>query len=264
LFLLHLPTLASPARTIRFYDRRQTDPWALGYGYADWGAIHILPEAGPRPSAGDTDRRLAAVPSCDSIWSRPIPGCRLRSFSSALRPVVRPNRSEVAGGPPRVRPGYSEKEALSVEIWAKISQAEKFIVYGAVAVIVGWLVGLIMASVNACAGLSALCPNVNYFSWSTAGTTAILALVVAIVTLVVIYLKVAPNMNITWPMPVVQILLGLCAATLILAAITALLNVTSGLSSPPIGMYIADLLIVAGGAVMTWFAYQGFLASKVA
>jgi hypothetical protein len=157
-----------------------------------------------------------------------------------------------------------EKEALLVlnELWAKVSARERFVVYGAVAVVVGWLVGLIMASVNACAGLSALCPSVNYFSESTAGTTAILALVLAIVALVVLYLKIAPNMNITWPMPVAQIMLGICGLTLILAVITALLNVTSGLPSPPIGMYIADVLLVAGGAVMAWFAYQEWLTTK--
>jgi TRAP-type C4-dicarboxylate transport system permease small subunit len=69
-------------------------------------------------------------------------------------------------------------------------------------------------------------------------------------------------MNITWPMPVAQIMLGICGLTLILAVITALLNVTNGLPSPPIGMYIADVLLVAGGAVMAWFAYQEWLTTK--
>jgi hypothetical protein len=160
-----------------------------------------------------------------------------------------------------------EKEALLVlnELWAKVSARERFVVYGAVAVVVGWLVGLIMGSVNACAGLNVpgyVCPSVNYFSWSTSGTTAILSLVLAIVALVVLYLKIAPNMNITWPMPVAQIMLGICGLTLILAVITALLNVTNGLPSPPIGMYIADVLLVAGGAVMAWFAYQEWLTTK--
>jgi hypothetical protein len=150
------------------------------------------------------------------------------------------------------------------QLWAKLSAGEKFIAYGAAAVVVGWLVGLILGSVNACAGLNALCPSVNYFSWSTAGTTAILALVLAIVAVVVLYLKVAPNTNITWPMPVAQIMLGICGLTAALAVITALLNVTSGLSSPPIGMYIADVLLVGGGAVMAWFAYQAYVASQKA
>ena len=153
------------------------------------------------------------------------------------------------------------------ELWAKVSASEKFIVYGAAAVVVGWIVGLILGSVNACAGLNVsgiVCPSVNYFSWSTAGTTGILALILAIAALVVVYLKVAPNMNITWPMPVVQIMLGICVATLVLAAITALLNVTSGLGNPPIGMYIADLLIVVGGAAMAWFSYQEYVGAKAA
>ena len=94
--------------------------------------------------------------------------------------------------------------------------------------------------------------------------TAILALVLAIAAVVVLYLKLAPNLNITWPMPVAQVLLGVCALGGLLAVITALLNVTNGLPSPPIGMYIADILLVAGGAVMAWFAYQGYVASKPA
>jgi hypothetical protein len=162
-----------------------------------------------------------------------------------------------------------EKEALLVvnELWAKLSAGEKFIVYGAAAVVVGWIVGLILGSVNECAGYNApglVCPSVNYFSWSTAGLTAILALVLAIAAVVVLYLKLAPNLNITWPMPVAQVLLGVCALGGLLAVITALLNVTNGLPSPPIGMYIADILLVAGGAVMAWFAYQGYVASKPA
>ena len=179
---------------------------------------------------------------------------------------MRPKGREVLANPLGCRSTYMEKEDQLVlnELWAKVSAHERFIVYGAAAVVVGWLVGLIMGSVNACAGLSALCPSVNYFSWGTAGLTGILTLVAAIATLVVVYLKVAPNMNITWPMPVAQILLGLCGATLILAAITALLNVTSGLVSPPVGMYIADVLIVVGGAVMAWFAYQEYVGIKAA
>jgi hypothetical protein len=78
-----------------------------GYGYANWGAVHILSEAGPRPSAGDAERRRRRFHRAIPSGHGPIPGCRLRSFSSALRPVMRPNRSEVAGGPPRVRPGQT-------------------------------------------------------------------------------------------------------------------------------------------------------------
>jgi hypothetical protein len=132
-FLLHLPTLVSPARIVRFDDWHKTNPWALRYGHTNWGAAHILPEAArtlgrgyrapagrnrpPRkPLHGGRPRfhlpkragrpadhyrerpsrrheresrayRPAIVPSCNSICSRSIAGCRLRSFSSALRPV---------------------------------------------------------------------------------------------------------------------------------------------------------------------------------
>jgi hypothetical protein len=159
-----------------------------------------------------------------------------------------------------------DKEALSVEIWAKISQAEKFIVYGAVAVLVGWLVGQFIATVNLCGGLNIAgysCPSFSYFSAGNSGLFAILGLVAAAATVVVIFLKVA-NTTMTWPMPVAQILLGVAGATLVCGVLVVLMQVSYGLGGAPITMWIADVIFVGGGAVMTWFAYQGFLASKAA
>lgn len=153
------------------------------------------------------------------------------------------------------------------EIWAKISQAEKFIVYGAVAVLVGWLVGQFIATVNLCGGLNLggyTCPSFSYFSAGNAGAFAILGLVLAIATVVVVYLKVAPNMNITWPMPAAQILLGVAGATLVCGVLVVLMQLSYGLSGAPVTMWIADLLFVGGGAVMAWFAYQGYVGIKAA
>jgi hypothetical protein len=153
-----------------------------------------------------------------------------------------------------------------VEMWAKISQAEKFIVYGAVVVLVGWIVGQFIATVNLCGGISIAgysCPSFSYFSAGNSGMFAILGLAAAVATVVVIFLKVAPNMNITWPMPVAQILLGVAAATLVFGVLVVLMQLSYGLSGAPVTMWIADLLFVGGGAVMAWFAYQGFVASKV-
>lgn len=153
------------------------------------------------------------------------------------------------------------------ELWAKISQAEKFIVYGAAAVLVGWIVGQFIATVNLCGGLNIAgisCPTFSYFSAGNSGTFAILGLVLDIATVAVIYLKVAPNMNITWPMPFAQILLGVAGATLVCGVLVVLMQLSYGLGGAPITMWIADLFFVGGGAVMAWFAYQEYVAAKVA
>ncbi len=151
------------------------------------------------------------------------------------------------------------------ELWAKLSASERFVAYGAVAVVVGWIAGLILGNSQVCVnyGAGQVCAgSVNYFTYSNAGLFAMLALVLGIVTAVVLYLKVAPNMNITWPMPVAQILLGAAVATLVCAALMVLIQVT-GPSGAPVLMYIADVLMVGGGALMGWGAYQAFLAAKV-
>jgi hypothetical protein len=160
-----------------------------------------------------------------------------------------------------------EKEARLVlnELWAKISARERFVVYGAVAVLVGWLVGQFIATVNLCGGLNIAgysCPSFSYFSAGNSGSFAILGLVAAIAAVVILYLKVAPNMNITWPMPVGQILLGVSAATLVFGVLVVLMQLSYGLSGAPVTMWIADLLFVGGGAVMAWFEYQEWMASK--
>jgi hypothetical protein len=156
------------------------------------------------------------------------------------------------------------KEARSVlnELWAKVSANDRMVLYGAVAVLVGWLFGQFFATVNLCGGILQGACNFSYFSAGDAGLFAILGLLAAIVTAVVIYLKVAPNVNISWPMPVVQVLLGLAAITLVCGVLVVLMQVRYGLGDAPIAMWIADVIFVGGGAVMTWAAYQSWNASK--
>ncbi len=145
------------------------------------------------------------------------------------------------------------------EIWAKISQAEKFIVYGAVAVLVGWIVGQFIATVNLCGGLSIAgysCPSISYFSAGNSGLFAILGLVGAVATVVVLYLKVT-NASITWPMPVAQVLLGVAGATLVCGVLVVLMQVTLRPGRR------ADHHVDRGrrsswaaAPVMAWFAYR--------
>jgi hypothetical protein len=150
------------------------------------------------------------------------------------------------------------------EILAKLTQNEKLIGLGAVGVALGWLVGQVLASVNPCGDLGsygAICPSVNYFTWGNAGLMAILALLAAIALIVVIYLKNSST-TITWPMPVVQIVLGLAVAALVLAALTVLMQMNRGIDGAPIGMWIADVLLVGGGAVAAYGAYMDWTVSK--
>ncbi len=170
-------------------------------------------------------------------------------------------------------PVQLEKEAQLVlqQIWAKISARERFVVYGAVAVIVGWVVGQFIATYNPCAGLnlgaySNLCSaaSFSYFSAGNAGLFAILGLIAGIAAAVIVYLKVAPNMNITWPMPVGQVLLGVSVATLVLGVLVVLMQISYGLSNAPVTMWVADVIFVGGGALQAWGAYQEWLTTKAA
>jgi hypothetical protein len=148
------------------------------------------------------------------------------------------------------------------ELWAKYSAREKFVVYGAVAVLVGWIVGEFIATISPCSGTGFNCGTYSYFAAGNAGTFAILGLVLAIAAVVILYLKAAPNMNITWPMPVAQILLGVCGATLVCGVLVVLMQLSYGLGAAPVTMWIADVIFVGGGAVMAWFAYQDYLLAK--
>jgi hypothetical protein len=152
------------------------------------------------------------------------------------------------------------------ELWAKLSPRERFVAYGVVGVVVGWIAGLVLGNQSNCASYlgSNLCVgSVNYFSLGNAGLFGILALVLGIAVGVVLYLKIAPNTNITWPMPVAQILLGGAVATLVFGALMTLIQFTNP-GSPPALMYVADVLVVGGGALMSWGAYQEWTLSKTA
>ena len=143
------------------------------------------------------------------------------------------------------------------ELWAKLSANEKLVAYGVPAVVVGWILGQILGSSSVgVAGVYSV--TINYFGWGNAGLFAILALLAAIVAGVILYLKVAPNMNITWPMPVGQILLGAAAVSLVCGVLMTLIQFTNG-GNPPALMYIADIIVIGGGAVMSWGAYQLYL-----
>jgi hypothetical protein len=156
-----------------------------------------------------------------------------------------------------------EKEALNVlnEILAKLTKNEKLIGIGAVVVVVAWVVGLVTTN--------------SWYSASGAQTMGLLALVAAVVAIVVLYLKYAPNMNITWPAPLPVVLLGIAAVTGVVALIGlfqaftydpfggygALISQYGG-GSKPIMIYLAAGGVVVGAGLMVYAAYLDWTASK--
>jgi hypothetical protein len=149
------------------------------------------------------------------------------------------------------------------EIMAKINPRERLIGIGAAVAVVGWLLGLIIAN--------------GWYGYSGAQTTGLLAVVAAVVAVVVLYLKYAPGMNITWPAPIPVILL----AAAVVAAIAGLLGLYQAFSYDPCGglcgalfsqygggkpatLYLAAGAVLVGGAIMAWGAYQEWTLSKTA
>ncbi len=147
------------------------------------------------------------------------------------------------------------------ELWAKVSANERMIVGGAIAVLIGWLFGQLFATVNLCSGIVIGACNFSYFAAGDAGLFAILGLLAAIAAVVVVYLKIT-NAQIQWPMPVIQIILGLAIAALVLGILVVLMQVRYGLGDAPIAMWIADIIFVGGGAFMAYGAYVEWNAKK--
>lgn len=155
------------------------------------------------------------------------------------------------------------------EIMAKITAREKMFGIGAIVVAAGWLVGIILGSKDACATYAGqqVCAgySVNYFTHEHGTDLGLLALVAAIAGIVVLYLKYAPNMNIKWPQPLPVIMLvigGVAAGAAVLMAVLAFIDAKDFMSLVPIFLWVADILMVVGGALMAWSAYQDYLASK--
>ena len=171
--------------------------------------------------------------------------------------------SEVAGSPAGTLLVKLEKEALNVlnEILAKLTQNEKLIGIGAAIVAVAWLLGVLITD--------------SWYSASGAQTMGLIAVIAAVVAVVVLYLKYAPNQNITWPAPLPVILLGIAAVAGVVALIGLLQAFTydpfSGYGnligvkiSKPIMIYVAAAGVVVGAGLMVYATYLDWNASKAA
>ena len=160
------------------------------------------------------------------------------------------------------------------EILAKLNQNEKIIGGGAIAILVGWILGLILTGSSGTYGGS--------FSWygsSGAQGTGLIAILAGIVAVVVIYLKYAPNVKITWPAPISLILLIVAAVAALaalagvfqaltydpfsgLCGLAASYGVGAACPTKPITIYLAAIVVLAGGAAMAYGAYMEYSANK--
>lgn len=120
--------------------------------------------------------------------------------------------------------------------WKKLNANEKMVMYGAIIVVIAFLIGIVGSS--------------GFGSTST-------DLVAAIVIGVLYWLKYSPN-QIKWPAPIQTIVLvvaGIAAIFAILAALGALAFLFS------FGLFGIGLIVNAvGTAVMAWFAYKEYQA----
>jgi hypothetical protein len=167
-----------------------------------------------------------------------------------------------------------EKEENFVlnEILAKLNKNEKLIGGGAIVVLVGWLLGLVLTSSG----------GYSWYGPSNAQNLDGLSLLAAIAAVVVVYLKYAPNMKITWPLPLPQIMLGIGAVAAIAAVLGLLvaftydpfsgvaqycglansLGVVAACSSKPITLYLATIVVLVGGGLMVYGGYMEYSANK--
>jgi hypothetical protein len=120
-------------------------------------------------------------------------------------------------------------------MWGKLNPNERLSAYGGVILVVIALIGYVL-------------------SWSDGPT---LGLLVGIAVLAILYLKYAPNMNITWPMPVATILLGVGGITAILLALNLLryLRFLVGVDA------LVLLGLPLGAALVAWGAWKEYQAT---
>lgn len=122
------------------------------------------------------------------------------------------------------------------EMWRKLNANERLVGYGAIIVLIAWLVGLV----------------------SGGGGYGFVA---AILVLVIYWLKYAPNSSVTWPLPVPTLVLIITGISALLAvlAILPLLGVLGLLGYGGIWL-LAFIAGVVGVLVMVYGAWREYQA----
>ncbi|HLQ47866.1 MAG TPA: hypothetical protein VK233_02755 [Candidatus Dormibacteraeota bacterium] len=131
------------------------------------------------------------------------------------------------------------------EVWNKLNSREKLTAWGALAVALGWIIGL--------AG-----------SFGLGGNT--IALLGAIAVLVILFLKYSPNQSITWPAPIPLINLAISAVVALLALLGLLqwLQLLGGFGSVFGAALIAAIVTAVGAGLMAWGSWQEYQLTKPA
>ena len=125
------------------------------------------------------------------------------------------------------------------EIWNKLNPRERLSGWGALAIAIGWIIGL-----TAPFGIG----------------SSSLALIGAIAVAVIFYLKYSANQGIAWPAPVPTIVLVISAIVAVGALLT-LLNLLSWLGDAGgflAGGLLASAVTAAGAVLMLWGAWQEY------
>ncbi len=125
------------------------------------------------------------------------------------------------------------------DVWNKLNPRERLSAIGAGLIILGFIVSLTSYGVGA-------------------GSVALIG---AIAVLGILYVKYAPNMNVTWPAPAPLLILGISGIVALLVLLD-LLRVIGVLSFFGATAILAILLEVAGAAVMAWGAWQEYQVVK--
>jgi hypothetical protein len=126
------------------------------------------------------------------------------------------------------------------EMWNKLNANERLVGYGAIIVLVSWIVGLVAGG------------GISY------------GIITAILVLVIYWLKYAPNSSVNWPLPVPTLVL-------VITGISAVLVVLSVLPVLGLGFFfyggiwvLAFLADVVGVIVMVFGAWREYQASPKA
>jgi hypothetical protein len=126
------------------------------------------------------------------------------------------------------------------EMWNKLNANERLVGYGAIIVLVSWIVGLV------------------------AGGSISYGIITAILVLVIYWLKYAPNSSVNWPLPVPTLVL-------VITGISAVLVVLSVLPVLALGFFfyggiwvLAFIADVVGVIVMVYGAWREYQASPKA
>jgi hypothetical protein len=122
------------------------------------------------------------------------------------------------------------------EMWRKLNANERLVGYGAIIVLVSWLVGLVGGG------------GISY------------GFITAIIVLVIYWLKYAPNSSVNWPLPVPTLVLLITGISALLAVLTFLPALGLGLFFYGGIWFIALLADIVGVLVMAYGAWREYQA----